>query len=109
MNLSNQNPMKKELVFGRASYFKFIGTLFVIGTFLILGFGSGESKSNSTSKKDYSNTDAYKSGKAAGQTAKVLGGSSYCSGDMAQEQGACVNQVSKDAWCEGYDAGYNGN
>jgi hypothetical protein len=89
-------------------YFKIICSTVITGAFLFLAFGSGKSKSDSKPKTDYSNTDAYKSGKASGQTAKVLGGSSYCSGDMAQEQGACVDQISKDAWCEGYNAGYNG-
>lgn len=90
-------------------FLKIISSTIIAGAFLLFAFGSGESNSNSETKTDYSNTHAYKSGKKAGQLAKTVGGSSYCTGDMAQEQGACVDQISKDAWCEGYDAGYKGD
>jgi|GEM_PF-2917306 hypothetical protein len=63
---------------------------------------------SNTNKADHKQNPVYQQGHSAGVLAKTLNDNSGCNGDKAQEQGACVDQVSKDLWCEGYNDGYYG-
>jgi hypothetical protein len=76
--------------------------------FSLIVLASCDSNSEATSKKDYSHTGSYRSGHKVGVSAQTTGGSSFCTGSMAEEQGACIDQISKDAWCQGYEDGYAG-
>ncbi len=78
--------------------------LFIIGIILFYIYGcNGKSKP----KEDHSQNGAYKSGYAAGQLANKLGGASYCSDNVIQEnEPSCVTTECKDLWCEGYNEGY---
>jgi hypothetical protein len=108
MNKEPMNPkVKKGLI-----YFYIIVGLIVGGLAL-----SSKSKSNvstpsssntSSGTDDHKQKGAYKQGHEAGALAKTLNDNSGCSDEKAQEQGACVDQISKDLWCEGYNDGYYG-
>jgi hypothetical protein len=71
---------------------------------------SNNSKANTSSNSttDHKQNLVYQQGHKAGVLAKTLNDNSGCSNEKAQEQGGCVDQISKDLWCEGYNDGYYG-